>query len=358
MLLDAGRSAEALSHLQRAASGDPGDAITHALMGLALVRLEQPQKALEACGAAAALDPELELAHRLRAIALNALGQKREANAAALEACRLEPREPRAHLVLATTLERMGDQAGALAAARHAVELDPYSADAHNQVGVLLLGHERHGDAGASFQAALALDAEHADALNNLSVVHLRRGNPQQALGGFEQAASLDPRSQTFRSNILSVGGARAFRRAAIVIFLVVGVGGFAASGQVYPLVLGGIFAGVCELARWNSLRSLDGRTRALVADDARARRFVPSRWDWKWPTRFRPWWWTLLSRIPPIAALALNAAVLAAAVAGRAGVWIVAMGLALPFSIRRAYKWWRRQHPAAGSWRPGGGDR
>jgi len=90
-------------------------------------------------------------------------------------------------------------------------------------------------------------------------------------------------------------------------------------------------------------------------------RRFRPQRWDWTWITRLRPWWWILLQRVPAPLALAINALGFAVALpsaldAGAGGasspVWAIVLGAGLPFSVLRAWRWWRRRHPAPGSWR------
>jgi hypothetical protein len=60
-----------------------------------------------------------------------------------------------------------------------------------------------------------------------------------------------------------------------------------------------------------------------------------------------------VLLRIPPPIALTLNVVALDGAIAGAAGGWVVLLTIALPFSARRARRWWRREHPARGSWRP-----
>jgi hypothetical protein len=113
------------------------------------------------------------------------------------------------------------------------------------------------------------------------------------------------------------------------------------------------IVAVVAELVRALELRRVSAPTRMLLRDDNRARRLRPRSWDWAWPTRLRPWWWVLLTQLPPPLLLAANAVFLALALAGGVVFWIVALGLGLPFSVRRSWHWYRRRRPGAGSWRP-----
>jgi hypothetical protein len=87
----------------------------------------------------------------------------------------------------------------------------------------------------------------------------------------------------------------------------------------------------------------VSGPTAQLLRDDYRARRLRPWRWDWAWLTRLRPWWWLLLQRVPPPGALAMNVA---------AAVAFPLLALGIPFSAWRTWRWYRRRHPARGSWR------
>ena len=84
-----------------------------------------------------------------------------------------------------------------------------------------------------------------------------------------------------------------------------------------------------------------------------RARRFKPHRWDWSWPARLRPWWWVLLTKLPAPLLLAINLLLFAGALAGLLVVWALVLGIALPFSFMRTWRWFRRRHPGASSWRP-----
>jgi hypothetical protein len=105
--------------------------------------------------------------------------------------------------------------------------------------------------------------------------------------------------------------------------------------------------------------------TRTLVKDDGGARRYQPQRWDWGRATKIRPWRWIMLRRLDAPKALAINAALfcvlLLAAIStsgsNTAAIWAAIAGIALPFSLVRAWHWWRIRHPPPDSWRPAGAD-
>jgi tetratricopeptide (TPR) repeat protein len=353
-LLELGRPEAAVGHLNRALAADPNDARALCLLALAHLRLEEPAKAEQAARGAVAADPEAEWGYRLLAVALGALKRPKEARDAALQASRLAPEEALAHVVLADALQAAGDEAGAEAAARHAIVLNPESPTAHSQLGAILLRQDRAAEAEPALAAAARLNPEDAAVVNDLAVARLRSRRKDAALSGFEDAAAIDPGSDVARHNILATGGAgrsRVYRRLTVVL-VVLGLIALAANPILGVMVMA-LAAAVEWFRRADIKNTLSPAAQGLLAADIRARRFKPQRWDWRWPTRLRPWWWLLLVRLPPPILLAVNLLVLAGALAGRIVFWIVAMGIALPFSGRRALRWWRLRHPGASSWRP-----
>jgi tetratricopeptide (TPR) repeat protein len=353
-LLDLGRPQAALEHLRRAVAEQPETAEIHSLIALATLQLGDAPGALKSAETSAGLGPEEEWPHRLRAIALIQLGRDGEARVAALEAARLAPEEAMTHIVLASALQAAGDEAGAEAAARHAVELDPHDADTHSTLGDVLFAQDRPADAIPAFEAALALDPEDANTLNNLAVARLRRHDRGGTGEQFEAAARLNPRLEVARHNILRTGPAgrsHVYRRVTLVA--IVGGAVLAVAGAPETLAVVLIVAAVAELVRALELRRLSLPTRALLRDDNRARRLRPRSWDWSWPTRLRPWWWVVLTQLPAPLLLAANVFFLGVAIAGLLAFWIVALGLALPFSAIRTWRWYRRRRPGTGSWRP-----
>jgi Flp pilus assembly protein TadD len=358
-LFELGRHQEALEHLRQAAALEPGFPHPLCLIAAAHLRLGQASGALEAADAALGRQPEFGWPHRLRALALSRLGRKQEAKTAALQAVGLEPEEPYAYIVLSTALQGCSDEAGAAAAARHAVALNPESADTRIALGNILLAHEQVAEAEVEFRAALAIDPENSVAMNNLAAALGRQRKFDESVSGWEKASRSDPAFALPRQNLLRVGRRLAWpRRLAIVAVLVAAV--IAAAGQssqrwsIVGILL--VFAAGLEFARWSNLRRLPEGTRTLLADDARARRRRPGQWDWGWPSRLRPWWWVMFSRLRPDVALLLNVVlfVLVLVVGNSASrIWAVLLGLALPASAQRAWKAWRRSHPGQSSWRP-----
>jgi len=255
--------------------------------------------------------------------------------------------------VLAETLQATRDEAGALAAARHAIELAPEDAAVHDLEGRLLLAHEDNAGAETAFRRALALNPEDEAYLNNLALALDRQGQHDVALTGMEAATRIDPADVLVRHNVLLVARrrtawARGLGIALAVIGTIVLIGGLASGPEIGSVLFGAALlvggAAVFELAIHATHRRLSGPTAQLVLEDHRARRLKPWRWDWSWITRLRPWWWLILQRIPPSAALVINIA---------AGIAVPILLIGVPFSAWRAWRSYRRAHPGRGSWRP-----
>jgi hypothetical protein len=163
----------------------------------------------------------------------------------------------------------------------------------------------------------------------------------------------LDPRHEIARHNILHTGRAGrsyVYRRFTVALVLLAAVLALSSLGGALFVLL--IAVGL-EAMRLADVRGLSGPTQQLLNDDRAARRLKPARWDWSWPTRLRPWWWVVLTKLPAPILLAANLLLLAAAIAGALVVWVLVLGIALPFSFMRTWRWLRRRHPGAGSWRP-----
>jgi tetratricopeptide (TPR) repeat protein len=258
---------------------------------MAKLQLEDYKGARKAADAAVACDPEDEWGHRLRAEALIELMRADEAYAAALEATRLAPDYPPAYSMLARAAQAHGKRQEAERAARHAVELDPEDPGAHHALGEVLFDQHRYGLSADAFADALRLDPEDARTLNNFALARLQGKDAEGTAEQFESAARLDPRLDYVRWNILHTGTAGrlyVLRRATIALLLVAVL----VRGTPLPAGLCVVLAGALELERWLLEARLSAPTRRLYADDRRARRFKPHRWDWFWWLRWRIRWW------------------------------------------------------------------
>jgi tetratricopeptide (TPR) repeat protein len=187
-LLEVGRAEQAVEHLIRVVTVQPGSVEALCLLALAYGKLGQSAAALAAAEQALALAPNDEWAHRLRADALNGLGRFREAVAEAERAVQLAPSLWQTHVMYAQSLltprselfVRPGIRAAARAC-RRARELAPNEADVHLISGLV---YDRMGDsraARAAWRRATALDHENSAARHNLAAAHLDSWRPVAA---------------------------------------------------------------------------------------------------------------------------------------------------------------------------------
>lgn len=351
-LMGVGRHEQALAALGRASALDPDAPGPHLLRAQSLLALKRDGEALDAASAAATRDPESSHAQRLIALAQLRGGSDKAARDAALQAVALDPDESLNYVVLGEALQATRDEAGALVAARHAIELAPESFPGHELEGRLRLEHEDESGAEAAFRRALAIDPENEAILNNLALALEKQGRRGEAVAALEAAARIDPADATVRGNVIRIGRrrlawVRALGAGLVVFGLLTGVAGVA-DGDVASLVAGAVLVLIGAVGIDWSIRSahrgLSGPSAQLVRDDHRARRYKPWRWNWSWIPRLRPWWWLLLQRIPPPAALLVNVVV---------GIALPILLVGVPFSAWRAWRWYRRLHPGARSWRP-----
>ncbi len=127
LLVQAGRSADAVPVLQKAAAADPAYAAPRFNLGLAYRDLGQPQQAVEAFSEAIRLKPDYADAHNALGITLRGLGRQSEALERFREAARLAPDSVEAHTNLGLSLIEAGQANEAVLEQRRAVALAPDS---------------------------------------------------------------------------------------------------------------------------------------------------------------------------------------------------------------------------------------
>ncbi len=150
----AGRSADALAPMQKAAALSPGDAEMHNNLG----------------------------------IILNDLGRLDEAEAGYRKAIKINPHYAQAHSNLGATLQDMGRLDDAEASYRRALQIDPSYAKAHNNLGANLQEQGRQDEAEACYQRALELRPDYVEALNNRALLLNAQGKSTLALNIVKQS--------------------------------------------------------------------------------------------------------------------------------------------------------------------------
>ena len=197
-LLDTGRLAEAIPHLEAALRIRPESAPARSDLASALA--QTPGRLPEAIAqyrAALRLLPDSAILHHNLAGALAQFpGRLPEAIAEYQAALRIEPDDAEAHNKLGLALARIpGRLQEAVAQYQAALRIQPDYAEAHYNFGVALSKTPgRLPEAAARFEAALRTKPDYAEAHNNLGVALSQiPGRAPEAVAHFEAAVRIQP---------------------------------------------------------------------------------------------------------------------------------------------------------------------
>jgi tetratricopeptide (TPR) repeat protein len=167
-LVEVGRYADAMPHLEAAVRLDNRSAGAHNDLGTALMEQRRLPDALPHFQRAAALAPRNELMHFNLGNALVAASRPAEAAAAFGRALAVNPDFPDAHVNLASLLFSRGRVKEALPHFERAAALRPDSAVVHNNLGGALAALGRYVEAMRHVRRALQIRPDYAPALDNL----------------------------------------------------------------------------------------------------------------------------------------------------------------------------------------------
>lgn len=205
----AGRTADALPHLERAASLSPENAGMHGALGMALVHLGEADRAAASFRRALEIAPgTLGLVFNL-GVALEDGGRTQEAAAAYAEAVVIDPNNARAHYNHARMLEALGRTSEAETAYRSALELQADYPKALNNLANLLRGRPGPGreEALYLYEEANALEPGFAGAWKNRGLLLSDLGRVDEARECFAKAHELDPDDATAAHMLAALSG-------------------------------------------------------------------------------------------------------------------------------------------------------
>jgi tetratricopeptide (TPR) repeat protein len=186
-----GQLAAGIDLAQRAIALAPDHARAHALLGMALARVDRHADALKSLDRAIALGAAD--AHGSRADTLVALGRLAEAVDSFDRALARDPASVADWCNRGATLIDLGRASEAAESFARALALAPDFAEAHYNHANALAQLERHAEAIASYERALALKPDYVDALNNRANALDRLGRLQEALESVDAALARAP---------------------------------------------------------------------------------------------------------------------------------------------------------------------
>lgn len=193
LLIDTGRSAEAVGLLKRLVELNPDLGEARYNLGNALQDLGRFEEAIKNYEEAARLRPAFADIHVSWGITLQKLKRCEEAIGHYQRALELKPDDPNAHNNWGIALQSLGRFEEAVAQYQEALRLRPELAAAHNNWGLTLESSGRFDEAAAHYQQALQLKPDDAAACRHLGDLFRRRGELGKAEGHYRNAIRLQP---------------------------------------------------------------------------------------------------------------------------------------------------------------------
>jgi tetratricopeptide (TPR) repeat protein len=198
-LVEAGRPADALPLLRRAAALAPADAPTQFNLGVALSRAGDTLGALDLFTRAVQLRPDNAEAHSSLALTMLESGNVPGAIEHFRHAARLNARDPKTRFNLAGALVRNGQTAEAVAQYEAALTLRPAYPEAHTNLALALRTTGSDRAALPHLVEASRLQPDSAIIRFNLAEVLTDLHQADEALEQYQAAVRLDPNSLDFQ---------------------------------------------------------------------------------------------------------------------------------------------------------------
>jgi protein O-mannosyl-transferase len=192
ILLQSGKTREAIEHFQRALQLKPDYADAHYNLGIAFAQTDRIEDAINQYEQALRLAPDSAETHNNLGIALKQVGRLDDAISHYEQALRITPNDAEVHYNLATTLRQVGKNNEAIVHFEQAVRINPDFVGAHYNLGAALVKAGRTEEAIQQFEQALRLKPDFNEH-NKLGIALMQMGKLPDAIRHFEQALRLDP---------------------------------------------------------------------------------------------------------------------------------------------------------------------
>jgi Tfp pilus assembly protein PilF len=191
--LHTGNPGLAIERFQQQLAIQPGNALAHSNLCMALHMTGDNDKAFQHGQQAILLDPEL-------ADAWNNLGNLYETGNKLEKAAEhydralaLDNSDPRVHLNAGSARLKLGEFDRAETHYRNALAIQPDLASIHNNLGAVLAKQDRNSEAEAAYQRAMQLQPEDPEILTNYATFLAQQGEPDRARNILEHALTLNP---------------------------------------------------------------------------------------------------------------------------------------------------------------------
>jgi Flp pilus assembly protein TadD len=182
-----------MSLFEHALTVNPGSAVAHNNLGLALAAQNRITEASDHYMEALRLLPSYALAHYNLGHLLRSQGQTQEAIRHYTEAVRFLPTYAEAHNNLGMALANQGRSTEAIEHYTEALQLQPWNAEAHNNLGNALASQGQTQEAIRHYMEALRLQPAFAEPHNNLGTALANQGRSAEAIAHYTEALRLQP---------------------------------------------------------------------------------------------------------------------------------------------------------------------
>jgi Flp pilus assembly protein TadD len=181
---------------------NPGCALAHNNLGVALAKMGRTYEAIDQFEAALRIDPKTANANDNLGDAFLKVGRIPEAIAQHQTAIQLWPGSAQAHCCLGDDLMQAGRVSEAIAAYTEAVRLEPDSDWMHYNLGLVLRHNGRTGEAIEEYRKAIAINPNYAEAHNSLGIALFLTGQIGEARQHFEAAIRINSQYLDARNNL------------------------------------------------------------------------------------------------------------------------------------------------------------
>jgi tetratricopeptide (TPR) repeat protein len=193
LLMERGRTDEAMTHCLKALDIDPKFGDAHYNVGLLLARMGREDEAIAHYFRALELDANHAKTHNNLASLFEKRGRPDEAMIHYQNALQLDPNHIEAHNNLGALLAKMGRTDEAMFHFARVLEINPNYSDAHFNLGMLAARMRRSDEAMAHYQMALELNPAHAKSHNGLGALLAQTGRPNEAMAHLQRALAINP---------------------------------------------------------------------------------------------------------------------------------------------------------------------
>jgi tetratricopeptide (TPR) repeat protein len=202
ILVDTGRTQEAVGYLEEALRLNPELPQAHLDLGTALRALGRRPEGMAHFQEALRLSPDSPGAHYDVGVGLVDAHHLSEAVPQFEEALRLRPDYPEAENALGNALSQTGQVAAALPHLQRALALQPVFPEAENNLGIALARSGRLPEAIKHLERAAQEGPGYLEAENNLGIALAQSGRMPEAIVHFNRMVQLRPNNVQFRFNL------------------------------------------------------------------------------------------------------------------------------------------------------------